>query len=130
MRWIQALNVLAIGDAGTRMLGVDVGKTQRHIFWLSSLMVGLAVSVSGLIGFVGLVVPHAMRQIVGPDHRILLPVSWLAGGLFLLTCDLISRILFPVLGSDAPVGVVTACIGGPLFLWLLVKDGKGGQPHV
>jgi len=71
------------------------------------------------------VVPHALRQLVGPDHRILLPTAMLGGGIFLLLCDLLARMLFPLLGSDAPVGVITSLLGGPLFLWLLSREGKG-----
>lgn len=126
-RWMAALNVLSVGDPGAELMGIDVSRVQRHIFFVSSLLVGIAVSVSGLIGFVGLVVPHAMRKIVGPDHRMLLPAAILGGGIFLLLCDVLARLMFPLLGSDAPVGVVTSLVGGPVFLWLLAKDDKGGS---
>ena len=125
LRWVSALNVLSVGDPGAGLMGIDVPRVQKQIFLVSSLLVGLAVSVSGLVGFVGLVVPHALRQLVGPDHRILLPTAMLGGGIFLLVCDLLARMLFPLLGSDAPVGVVTSLLGGPVFLWLLSRDGKG-----
>ena len=68
-----------------------------------------------------------MRKIVGPDHRMLLPAAILGGGIFLLLCDVLARLMFPLLGSDAPVGVVTSLVGGPVFLWLLAKDDKGGS---
>jgi iron complex transport system permease protein len=125
LRWVIALNVISVGDAGAQLLGVDVNRVQKELFVVSSLMVGVAVSVSGLVGFVGLVVPHALRRIYGSDHRLLIPASFLGGGVFLLFCDLVARSLFPVLGSDAPVGVVTAFIGGPVFLWLLLRDESG-----
>ena len=75
---------------------------------------------------VGLIVPHGIRHWIGADHRIVLPMSILVGGGFLLACDLIARALFPVLGTDAPVGVVTSLVGGPVFLWMLMGE-KGGN---
>jgi len=123
-RWMAALNVLSVGDPGAELMGIDVARVQRQVFFVSSLLVGVAVSVSGLVGFVGLVVPHAMRKVVGPDHRMLLPAAMLGGGIFLLACDVLARLMFPILGSDAPVGVVTSLVGGPVFLWLLSRDGK------
>ena len=106
-------------------MGVSLPRVQKEIFGVSSLLVGVAVSASGLIGFVGLIVPHGIRQWIGADHRIVLPMSILVGGGFLLACDLIARALFPVLGTDAPVGVVTSLVGGPVFLWMLM--GKKGE---
>ncbi len=119
-----ALNIISVGDSGASLLGVDVERLRRRLFILSSLMVGAAVSVSGLIGFVGLVVPHGLRQIYGSDHRLLVPASFLGGALFLLASDGIARALFPVLGSYAPVGVITAFVGGPVFLFLLLREEK------
>jgi iron complex transport system permease protein len=84
------------------------------------LITGLAVSVSGVVGFVGLVVPHACRLVLGPDHRLLLPASFLAGASYLVLCDLISRVLLPP--TEIPVGVVTAVIGAPIFVYLLKKN--------
>ena len=107
-------------DEGARSLGVHVESVRRWVFVASSLMVGAVVSVTGLIGFVGLVVPHAVRLVVGPDHRVLLPATLLVGATLLPLADLTTRLLFPVLGAtQIPVGVVTAFIGGPTFVWLL-----------
>lgn len=121
-----ALNVLSLGDEGAAHLGVDIDRVRRRIFVATSLMVGAAVSVSGLIGFVGLVVPHALRVVLGPDHRLLVPASALAGATFLVLCDLGARLLFPVLTTEAPVGVLTAFIGGPAFVYLLLRGRSRG----
>lgn len=126
LRWLAALNVVALGDEGAQLMGVSLPRVQKEIFGVSSLLVGVAVSASGLIGFVGLIVPHGIRHWIGADHRIVLPMSILVGGGFLLACDLIARALFPVLGTDAPVGVVTSLVGGPVFLWMLMGE-KGGN---
>ena len=116
-----ALNVVSLGDEGAAHLGIDLDRARRRVFVATSLMVGAAVSVSGLIGFVGLVVPHALRLLLGPDHRLLVPASALAGATLLVLCDLGARLLFPVLTTEAPVGVLTAFIGGPAFVALLVR---------
>jgi len=113
------MNALALGEQGATHLGVDVEKTKAIIFFAASLLVGLAVSVSGLVGFVGLIVPHLMRLILGPDHRLLLPASALAGAAFLVLADLGARMLFVPLSTEPPVGVITAFLGGPFFLFLL-----------
>lgn len=103
-------------------LGVEVGATQRQVFVASSLIVGAIVSVSGMIGFVGLMIPHVMRLIVGNDHRLLLPASFLAGGIFLSWADTLARTLFAP--SELPVGIVTAFFGGPFFFFLLYREGR------
>jgi iron complex transport system permease protein len=118
------LNLLTFGDDDARGLGVDVEAVRRRVFVASSLMVGAVVSVTGLIGFVGLVVPHAVRLVVGPDHRILLPASVLVGAAFLPLADLGTRLLFPLLETATPVGVVTAVVGGPTFIWLLRRGRR------
>ena len=115
------LNALSLGEQGAAHLGVDVEATKRVVFVAASLLVGLAVSVSGLVGFVGLIVPHVCRLVLGPDHRLLLPASALAGAAFLVVADLAARLLFLPLTSEPPVGVVTAFLGGPFFLLLLRK---------
>ncbi len=115
-------NALTVGEEGAAQLGVDVERIKRRTFILGSLLTGLAVSVAGLIGFVGLVVPHLLRLILGPDHRLLLPAAFLGGGAFLVLADLIARVA--VAPSELPVGVVTALVGGPFFLYLLRRKGS------
>lgn len=118
------LNLLALGDDTAGTLGVDVRGLTRRTFVASSCIVGAIVSVTGLIGFVGLVVPHALRRTVGPDHRALLPASLLVGASMVLLCDLASRLLFRALGTEPPVGAVTAMIGGPVFLAMLARPAR------
>jgi len=113
------LNLLALGSEQAGHLGVDVSALERRTLIGCSLVVGAIVSVTGLIGFVGLIVPHALRRLVGPDVRKLLPLSLPAGGAALVVCDTLSRALFHALHTTPPVGAVTALIGGPLFLVLL-----------
>ena len=127
--WPQArrLDLLALGEESAAQLGVDVERVKRVLLAATSLMVGAAVSVSGLIGFVGLIIPHLLRLLVGPDHRLLVPASALGGAIFLILCDTISRILLE--GGELPVGAITALAGGPLFLFLLRRQqGKGLLP--
>jgi iron complex transport system permease protein len=115
----RSLNLLSVGADTAASRGVDVGQTQRLAFFSTSLATAAAVSLAGPIGFVGIVVPHLVRLMVGVDHRIVLPASALFGAAFLVGCDLIARtVLAPV---EVPVGVVTAMLGGPFFLWLLVR---------
>jgi iron complex transport system permease protein len=113
------LNLLALGDEGAAALGVDVSRTRLLAFFAASAAVGIAVAFTGLVGFVGLVVPHAVRLLVGPDHRIVLPASALGGAAFLVLADALARVLFRGLGAEPPVGAVTAIIGAPLFVMLL-----------
>ena len=116
-----SLNLLSLGDEAAAARGVDVARAQRLAFASATLATSAAVSLAGPIGFIGIVVPHLVRLLVGVDHRIVLPAAALFGGTFLVWCDLISRMLLaPV---EIPVGVVTAMIGGPFFLWLLVTRG-------
>src|SRR5262249_53785509 len=117
-------NLLALGDEAAASLGLDVRALERRAFIACSCVVGAIVSVTGLIGFVGLVVPHALRRVLGPDHRTLLPASFMAGAIMLVACDLISRLGFRAMHSDLPVGAVTALIGGPIFLWMLRRTGR------
>lgn len=118
------LNLLTFGEEDARTLGVHVEGVRGRVFVASSLMVGAVVAVTGLIGFVGLVVPHAVRLVTGPDHRLLLPASVLVGAAFLPLADLGTRLLFPVLETATPVGVVTAVVGGPTFIWLLRRGRR------
>jgi iron complex transport system permease protein len=115
----RSLNLLSVGADTAATRGVDVGRTQRLAFLSASLATAAAVSLAGPIGFVGIVVPHLVRLMVGVDHRVVLPASAFFGAAFLVGCDLIARtVIAPV---EVPVGVVTAMLGGPFFLWLLVR---------
>lgn len=119
------LNALSAGADAAASVGVDPTRSTTVTFVTASLMVGATISIAGPIGFVGLIVPHAMRGLVGPDHRVLLPTSMLAGGALLAACDTAARmVLFP---SQIPVGVVTALGGGPFFLYLIVREKNRGQ---
>ncbi len=113
------LNLLALGDESAEHLGVDVRALERRTLLASSLVIGAIVSLTGLIGFVGLIVPHALRRLVGPDARSLAPLSLLLGASVLVICDLASRSAFRFLHTELPVGALTALVGGPLFLVLL-----------
>lgn len=113
------LNLIALGDDLAMGRGVDVPRAKRLLFFTVSLTVGGVVAVCGPIGFVGMMVPHMCRLVVGPDHRHLAPASALFGGAFLVVCDTIARIVLSP--AELPVGVVTALLGGPFFLWLLLS---------
>ena len=117
----SSLNLLSVGTDAAAARGVDVGRTQRLAFVSASLATAAAVSLAGPIGFIGIVVPHLVRLMVGVDHRVVLPASALFGASFLVVCDLAGRTLLSPL--EIPVGVVTAMLGGPFFLWLLVRKG-------
>lgn len=125
LRYSQDLNLLAAGEEGALQLGVDVERVRRMVFLAASLLVAAAVSVSGMIAFVGLIVPHVLRLILGPDHRLLLPASFLGGAAFLVWADTLARV---ALGpAELPVGVVTALLGGPFFVFLLRRDLRRGM---
>lgn len=116
----SALNLLSLGSDAAAARGVDVARAQRLAFGSASLATAAAVSLAGPIGFIGIVVPHLVRLLVGVDHRIVLPASALFGAAFLVLCDLAARtVIAPV---EIPVGVITALLGGPFFLWLLVRQ--------
>ncbi|MDO8734369.1 MAG: iron ABC transporter permease [Elusimicrobiota bacterium] len=113
------LNAFALGEEDASHLGVDTEKTKKALFLLSSLLTGCAVSVAGVIGFVGLVIPHFVRMFIGYDHRILIIASFLTGGAFLIVCDTIARtVIAPI---ELPVGVITGIIGGIMFIYFLNK---------
>jgi len=116
LAYARDLNVLVLGEEEAYALGVDVERTKRLLLAASALLTAAAVSVAGIIGFVGLIIPHIMRLVVGPDHRILIPTSALAGATFLVLADTLAR-AGP--GPVAPVGIVTAAVGAPFFLFLL-----------
>ena len=113
------MNALALGDEGAHSLGVDVRRTRKLLLIAASLLTAAAVAVAGPIGFVGIIVPHVLRLIMGPDHRLLIPASVLGGAMFLSMCDTLTRLAFVPLGSEPPVSVLTALLGGPFFLVLL-----------
>ncbi len=115
---VRVLNILALGEEPARSLGIDTERAKRFIFLLSALMTGAVVSFSGMIGFIGMIIPHAVRLVAGADHRLLLPASALVGGMFLMVADTIARTAF--VPSEVPVGVITALAGGPFFVYLLV----------
>jgi iron complex transport system permease protein len=121
LRDAAQLNVLALGDNAAEHLGISVRTLERRTYLASSLVVGAIVSVTGLIGFVGLLVPHVLRRLVGPDARRLMPASLGFGGAALVLCDLVSRAAFRILHTEPPVGAVTALLGGTLFLVLLQR---------
>lgn len=113
------LNAMLFGDEEARALGVPAGKVRAVALFASTLVTATAVSVSGVIGFVGLMVPHTVRLAVGADHRAVLPVSFFAGGLYLMIMDMLARTLF--MPAELPVGVLTALVGGPFFLVMLKR---------
>ncbi|MGD0337241.1 MAG: iron ABC transporter permease [Bacteroidota bacterium] len=115
----RQFNLIASGEDSATQLGVNVPRLKVISYILASMMIGIVVSVSGVIGFVGLVIPHICRILFGPDHRIVFPTSFLTGAIFLLLADLIARtILAP---AEIPVGAITAVLGAPFFIWLLRK---------
>jgi len=116
----RALNALLVGDDTARALGIDVGRLRVTLFIVLSLLTGTMVAVSGAIGFVGLVIPHIVRMLVGTDHRRVLPVSALVGAIFLVWVDVVARMAFAPI--ELPVGVITALLGGPFFVWMLVAQ--------
>ena len=120
IRHADALNLLLLGEDEARHLGVDTTRLKRLVILCTALSVGAAVAVSGIIGFVGLVVPHLVRLTIGPDHRLLIPASALLGAALLVVADTVARIV--VAPAEMPVGILTSLIGGPFFLWLLLAQ--------
>ena len=118
----RGLNLLVLGEESALQLGLEVESTKKIAFIGASLITGAAVSVSGLIGFVGILIPHLMRMIIGSDHRLLLPVAGLSGGIYLVLADTLARTLLAP--TEIPVGVITAICGGPFFIYLLTKKGR------
>lgn len=116
----RPLNLMAIGEETAAYLGTDVERVKRSALVVAALLTATGVAVAGVIGFVGLVVPHAVRLIVGPDHRALLPLSFLAGGVFLTLADLVARLALAP--TEIPIGVITAFVGVPFFLMLLRRS--------
>lgn len=123
-RLIRGLNGLLLGEAEAFHLGIDVERTKRAIVLVTSAAVGAAVAVSGILGFVGIVVPHLVRLLAGPDHRIVLPASALMGATLVLAADILARMLLRP--AELPLGVVMAILGAPVFLHMVVKRGMAG----
>ena len=121
MLWRDArrLNIMVFGDDMARTLGVDPRHVTRRLFVTTALITGAVVSVSGLIGFIGMIIPHAARMVFGADNRLLLPASILIGGLFLVIADTVARTLLAP--TEMPVGIITALAGGPFFIYLLMR---------
>ncbi|MBI3038251.1 iron chelate uptake ABC transporter family permease subunit, partial [bacterium] len=122
--WLFAhpLNLMALGDFQAYHLGLDVEKMKWVALICASLLSAVAVSMSGMIGFVGMFVPHASRLLCGANHRVLVPICALSGGVLLMLTDTIARIALT--GTELPVGILTAFIGAPFFLWLLVRNAR------
>jgi iron complex transport system permease protein len=116
------LNILTLGEEEAKALGVDTTKTELIALGFAAFVTAIAVSLSGLIGFVGLIIPHGVRLAFGPDHRQLLPLSAVIGAAFLVIADTIARII--IAPAQLPVGVITALVGGPFFLILLAKHTR------
>jgi len=117
-QWLaKDMNLLSLGDETAQSLGCPVRRVRKIFLAVATLLAAVSVSVSGIIGFVGLVVPHWIRILIGPDHRYLFPFSALTGGIFLVFCDLIARLLLP--STELPIGIITAAVGAPFFLFLL-----------
>ncbi|HOJ11677.1 MAG TPA: iron ABC transporter permease [Clostridiales bacterium] len=118
------INVLLLGEEEAQSVGLNPSRTRKLLLLFSSILTASAVSVSGTISFVGLIVPHIIRLLIGPDHRVLIPASALGGAIFLLVCDLIGRTIMAP--GEVGVGIVTSIIGAPYFLYLLSKARKEG----
>ena len=118
------LNILTLGEEAARSLGVEVERVKKTLFFTSALLTGAVVSVSGIIGFVGMVIPHAVRMVLGADHRLLLPASAFVGGMLLMVADTVARTA--IAPAEIPVGVVTALVGGPFFISLLMSRKHRG----
>jgi len=117
----RILNVMLLGEETAITLGVPLGKYRRWYMLLSSLLTGVVVAYSGMIGFVGLIIPHIVRGLSGSDHKRLLPVVALTGSLFLIWADVLSRVL--ISNVELPIGIITSIIGAPLFIYIIVKKG-------
>lgn len=118
----QDLNAISIGEEEAIHLGIEIEKIKKILFLITSLITGALVSVSGMIGFVGLIIPHTMRLIIGPNHKILIPATCLAGAAFLVLCDTFSRSLIPPV--EIPIGVITSLVGAPIFIILLKRKQR------
>ena len=113
------LNVLSLGETQAQHLGVDAEKLKNRLLICVSLITAAAVSISGIIGFIGLIIPHLTRILVGPDHRILIPTSAFLGAIVLIICDTLARVLMSP--AEIPVGIITSLLGSPFFVYLLLN---------
>lgn len=118
-RYANTLNALLLGDSEARHLGIDIDKAKKKLVVVTAILVGVAVAFAGMIGFVGLVVPHLIRLVIGPDHRFLLPASALLGATLMVLADLCARVI--ITPAELPIGIVTALIGAPFFMSLLLQ---------
>ena len=118
----RGLNLLLLGDDNAGSLGINVRRLQKELILVASLMAGVTIAVSGTIGFVGLMVPHFTRLLVGGDHRKVLPISALLGGILVVWVDVAARMI--IAPEELPVGILTAIIGGPIFIILLKRSNK------
>jgi iron complex transport system permease protein len=122
LRWGNALNLMVLGEREARHLGIDTERLRVSVILLTALMTGATVAVAGIIAFVGLIVPHLVRLVAGPDHRVLLPASALGGALLIVVADLFARTVVSPL--ELPLGVLTALIGGPFLLFLMMRTRR------
>lgn len=120
--YARELNLMAAGDDTAKSLGVEVETTKKVLLVISSVLIGACVSISGIIGFVGLVIPHIIRLLFGSDHRTVLPFSAVGGAIFMVICDTLARILVPP--AEMPVGAITSLFGAPFFIYLLIKSKR------
>ena len=118
------LNIMALGDDAAHSLGVNVGRMRMALLAAAALLAGSAVSFAGLLGFVGLVVPHIVRFLIGHDNRQVLPMCAMLGAAFVVGCDLLARVAFAP--YELPVGIVMAFLGGPFFVYLILKNRRKG----
>ena len=125
LAYSRELNLLALGDDLAISRGVSIASVRALLFTASTLMVGGVVAVCGPIGFVGMIAPHICRLLIGMEHRYLAPASFLFGGLFLVACDTLARLI--IAPAELPVGVLTALLGGPFFVWLLLRRPRAGR---
>ena len=123
--YARPLNALRLGEEKARHLGINSNRAVRVLFVLASLLTGISVSVAGVIGFVGLIIPHMIRFLVGSDYRFLLTGSFLGGGVFLIICDMIARVI--IAPNELPVGVITGILGGVVFIGMLSKLKLSGD---
>lgn len=119
------LDAMLLGESEAMYLGFEVERTKKLIIVCAAVCTGATVSATGVIGFIGLVVPHVVRMIAGPGHKLLLPLSVMAGASLMLIADIVARTV--VLPAELPIGIVTACVGGPFFIWLLTRQYGAGR---